>query len=206
MSVGLRENLFGIIYSMEHFFNKTECLFECLQSLKITNFGKYFLDGRMIERLHQMLEPKGDIEMFKEKVDLIHVIPKILQKLLNASLVFLAIILSILLIKELFMFSKLLIEDESNDYKLFLESILVFFLYFEFITMIVKYYKENYHFPLRYFIYIGITAMIRLIIVEHSNPISTLLYSFVILVLIIGYFIMNLTPRDRPESSWFFKR
>ena len=47
--------------------------------------------------------------------------------------------------------------------------------------------------------------MIRLIIVEHSNPKSTLLYSFVILVLIIGYFIMNLTPRDRPESSWFFR-
>lgn len=145
--------------------------------------------------------------MLKGKSDLAHVIPKILQKLLNASLVFLAIILSFLLIKELFMFSKLLLQEEgSNNYQVFLDSILIFFLYFEFITMIVKYFKESYHFPLRYFIYIGITAMIRLIIVEHSNPVSTLLYSFVILVLIIGYFIMNLTPRDRPESSWFFKR
>ncbi|WP_318507041.1 phosphate-starvation-inducible protein PsiE [Bacillus sp. T3] len=145
--------------------------------------------------------------MLKGKSDLAHLIPKILQKLLNASLVFLAIILSFLLIKELFMFSKLLLlEEGSKNYQVFLDSILIFFLYFEFITMIVKYFKESYHFPLRYFIYIGITAMIRLIIVEHSNPVSTLLYSFVILVLIIGYFIMNLTPRDRPESSWFFKR
>lgn len=145
--------------------------------------------------------------MLNGKSDLAHLIPKILQKLLNASLVFLAIILSFLLIKELFMFSKLLLQEEgSNNYQVFLDSILIFFLYFEFITMIVKYFKESYHFPLRYFIYIGITAMIRLIIVEHSNPVSTLLYSFVILVLIIGYFIMNLTPRDRPESSWFFKR
>ncbi len=154
-----------------------------------------------------MYKPEGDISMLKGKSDLAHLIPKILQKLLNASLVFLAIILSFLLIKELFMFSKLLLlEEGSKNYQVFLDSILIFFLYFEFITMIVKYFKESYHFPLRYFIYIGITAMIRLIIVEHSNPVSTLLYSFVILVLIIGYFIMNLTPRDRPESSWFFKR
>jgi protein PsiE len=143
--------------------------------------------------------------MFKEKGDLTHVIPWILQIVLNISLVFLGIILSFLLVKELFLFCQLLVEGVSSDYKVFLESILIFFLYFEFITMIVKYFKESYHFPLRYFIYIGITAMIRLIIVDHSNPLSTLLYSFVILVLVIGYFIMNLTPRDRPESNWFFK-
>jgi protein PsiE len=142
----------------------------------------------------------------KVKRDFASFIPKILQIVLNSSLVFLAIILSFLLVKELFIFCKLLVEEGSNhNYNVFLESILIFFLYFEFITMIVKYFKESYHFPLRYFIYIGITAMIRLIIVEHSNPLSTLLYSFVILVLIIGYLIINLTPRDRPESSWYFK-
>lgn len=144
--------------------------------------------------------------MFKIKSDYIHVIPKLLQIILNASLIFLAIILSFLLLKELLMFCELLIKGDSSNHTALLESILIFFLYFEFITMIVKYFKESYHFPLRYFIYIGITAMIRLIIVEHSDPLSTLLYSFVILVLIIGYFIMNLTPRDRPESNWFFKK
>lgn len=151
-----------------------------------------------------MLKFKGDVGMLKANRDFTYLIPKLLQKILNSSLVFLAIILSFLLVKELFMFAQLLLEGDSNNYKEVLESILIFFLYFEFITMIVKYFKESYHFPLRYFIYIGITAMIRLIIVEHSDPMSTLLYSFVILVLIIGYFIMNLTPRDRPDSSWFF--
>jgi protein PsiE len=99
-----------------------------------------------------------------------------------------------------------MIESDTLDHQLFLASILTFFLYFEFIAMIVKYFKEQYHFPLRYFIYIGITAMIRLIIVEHNNPVHTLLYSLIILILIIGYFIMNLTPRERPDSSWFFKK
>ena len=134
----------------------------------------------------------------------LHSVPRILQIILNVSLVALAVILCFLLIKELIIFFQLLIQ--SNDYKVFLEGILNFFLYFEFIAMIVKYFEEQYHFPLRYFIYIGITAMIRVIIVEHSDPLSTLLYALVILVLIIGYFIMNLTPRDRPASNWFFKK
>jgi protein PsiE len=147
--------------------------------------------------------------MIKIKRDfafIVLVIPKILQIILNISLVFLAIILSFLLVKELVISSQIMIENNTIDHQLFLASILTFFLYFEFITMIVKYFKENYHFPLRYFIYIGITAMIRLIIVEHHNPVYTLLYSLVILILIIGYFIMNLTPRERPDSRWFFKK
>jgi protein PsiE len=125
---------------------------------------------------------------------------------LNISLIILAIILSILLIKELIIFSHILLESGSDDYKLFLDNILIFFLYFEFITMIVKYFKEEYHFPIRYFIYIGITAMVRIIIVDHEQPVNTMLYSLVILILIIGYFILNLTPRDRPDSKWFFKK
>ncbi|MBT2738643.1 phosphate-starvation-inducible protein PsiE [Bacillus sp. ISL-7] len=147
--------------------------------------------------------------MLKVKKDftfVLCIIPKILQVFLNISLIFLAIILTILLVKELIIFSHILIESGSDDYKLFLDNILIFFLYFEFITMIVKYFKEEYHFPIRYFIYIGITAMVRIIIVDHEQPVNTMLYSLVILILIIGYFIMNLTPRERPDRKWFFKK
>ena len=139
--------------------------------------------------------------MIKKQFDysqLIQAIPKCLQVFLNICLVLLALILSFLLTKELFEFLTSFVEGHSKDYKLFLENILIFFLYFEFITMIIKYFKEDYHFPLRYFIYIGITAMIRLIIVEHDHPINTLIYSMVILVLIIGYYIINITPLERP--------
>ena len=64
--------------------------------------------------------------------------------------------------------------------------------------MIIKYFKEDYHFPLRYFLYIGITAMVRLIIVEHEHAVDTLIFSLVILVMITGYYIINITPRERP--------
>ncbi|WP_203363592.1 phosphate-starvation-inducible protein PsiE [Bacillus sp. REN10] len=136
----------------------------------------------------------------------LRVFPKIQQVLLNVSLVFLAIILSFLLVKELFVFSRILLSDGQVDHQLYLANILIFFLYFEFIAMIVKYFKEEYHFPLRYFLYIGITAMIRLIIVDHDDALHTLFYSLVILILIVSYFILNLTPRDRPESKWFFRK
>ncbi|WP_285289218.1 phosphate-starvation-inducible protein PsiE [Bacillus sp. ISL-7] len=130
-----------------------------------------------------------------------HLISKVLQLLLNISLVLLSIILSFLLIKELIIFSQILQEKGSEDYKLFLANILIFFLYFEFITMIVKYFKEGYHFPIRYFIYIGITALVRIIIVDHDHPVNTLCYSLAILVLVIGYFIIYLTPRERRNSN-----
>lgn len=134
----------------------------------------------------------------KEIKSLSKIIPTIFQYVLNISLCLLAIILSVMLIIEIVDFIQLIFVEEKRDYKYFLANILVFFLYFEFITMIVKYFKEDYHFPLRYFMYIGITAMIRLIIVDHEHALDTLLYSLVILVMIIGNYIINITPRERP--------
>ena len=129
---------------------------------------------------------------------LLEIVSKLVQLILNTTLAILAIFITCLLIKELIGFIEL-VEEDHLDYHVFLERILIFFLYFEFISMIIKYFKENYHFPMRYFLYIGITALIRLIIVNHSEAMETLLYSLVVLILIIGYFIMNLTPRERPE-------
>ncbi|MER1987305.1 MAG: phosphate-starvation-inducible protein PsiE [Solibacillus sp.] len=125
-------------------------------------------------------------------------IPKVLQVVLNVGLSVLALALCVMLMLEMLEFLQFIISGEKHDYKYFLANILVFFLYFEFITMIVKYFKEDYHFPLRYFMYIGITAMLRLIIVEHDSALDTLIFAGVILVLIIGYYIINITPRERP--------
>lgn len=116
----------------------------------------------------------------------------ILQFALNTALILLALPLCILLGKEILYFIQMSMFNPATRFHFeLLERILIFFLYFEFIAMIVKYFKENYHFPIRYFLYIGITAMIRLIIVYHENPLHTLLYTFAILVLIISYYIMN---------------
>ncbi|MFB1100006.1 MULTISPECIES: phosphate-starvation-inducible protein PsiE [Bacillaceae] len=119
-------------------------------------------------------------------------IATVLQYVLNVALILLAIAISILLVKELIDIITNSLFNEGNTSRLeFLNKILVFFLYFEFIAMIVKYFQEDYHFPIRYFLYIGITALIRLIVVYHDSALNTLFFCGAILLLVICYFIMN---------------
>lgn len=105
----------------------------------------------------------------------------------------------VFLIKETFHLGKVLFmnNQEASSYML-IEGIVIYFLYFEFIALIVKYFESGYHFPLRYFIYIGITAIIRLIIVDHENPIDTLIYSASILLLVVTLYLAN-TERLKRE-------
>ncbi|HGJ5865309.1 MAG TPA: phosphate-starvation-inducible protein PsiE [Arsenophonus nasoniae] len=119
-------------------------------------------------------------------------IARLLQWIISCSLLIIAIILIIFLIKETIVLSALLFKNsETMPSYLLLEGIITYFLYFEFIALIIKYFQSVYHFPLQYFIYIGITAIIRLIIVEHKEPISVLVYSASILVMILALYIAN---------------
>ncbi|MBU5352101.1 MULTISPECIES: phosphate-starvation-inducible protein PsiE [Paenibacillus] len=121
-------------------------------------------------------------------------VPQLLQGLLNLCLFFLAIALSVLLISETwyivtFVYKSLF--NRADSYYEMLSELLVFFLYFEFIALIIKYFKSGFHFPLRYFIYIGITAVIRLIIVDYDDALKTFWWSIAILVMIAALFIAN---------------
>ncbi|MED0936200.1 phosphate-starvation-inducible protein PsiE [Bacillus mobilis] len=117
--------------------------------------------------------------------------PIILQYILNVALICLGIVLSVFLMKEVIQFiQELKLSGKESSYHL-VDSIVVFFLYFEFIVMIIKYFQMNFHFPLRYFIYVGITAIVRLIIIDHDSPVDSLLYACAILVLISALFIAN---------------
>ncbi|QWU46093.1 MULTISPECIES: phosphate-starvation-inducible protein PsiE [Bacillus] len=127
--------------------------------------------------------------------------PIVLQYILNVALICLGIVLSVFLMKEVIQFiQELKFDSEESSYHL-IDSIVVFFLYFEFIVMIIKYFQMNFHFPLRYFIYIGITAIVRLIIIDHDSPMDSLLYACAILVLISALFIANsrIMRRDLEE-------
>ncbi|PZE21876.1 phosphate-starvation-inducible protein PsiE [Paenibacillus xerothermodurans] len=108
------------------------------------------------------------------------------QYILNGSLIILGIMLTLLMIRELgiILLSTLAV---SLDIHRVLQDVLAFFLYFAFLSMIVKYFREDYHFPIRYLLYIGITGTLRFIIVHHENPVDNLILSFVILVLMVAY-------------------
>jgi len=114
------------------------------------------------------------------------------QRILNVFLLGLAAILMIFIGRETYHLAMVLFvnNDQSSSY-LLIEGIVIYFLYFEFIALIIKYFSSGYHFPLRYFIYIGITAIIRLIIVDHKSPYDTLVYACAILVLVVTLFLAN---------------
>jgi len=115
-----------------------------------------------------------------------------LQMVLNAGLIALAVILVIFLGKETIHLANVLLNtgEQTSSY-LLIEGIVIYFLYFEFIALIVKYFLTGYHFPLRYFVYIGITAIIRLIIVDHKNPLDTLAYTIAIFILVCTLWLAN---------------
>lgn len=118
------------------------------------------------------------------------------QWILNLSLLVAGVLLSYALFAEAYSLFELL--KNPNEKFQIVEKIVIFFLYFEFLALIVQYFKYNYHFPLRYFLYIGITAMVRLIIVDHSNAMHTLLFALSILVMIVALFIVH---TDRLRKS-----
>lgn len=122
------------------------------------------------------------MDKFSEKIS------SIFLWVINLSLLIIGILLSFGLLieaKEIFEEGRKFLTS-AGSHQNFIEEILVFFLYFEFVALIVKYFKNNYHFPLRYFIYIGITAIVRLIIVQHDNPYSVSIWSGAILLLVIS--------------------
>ncbi|MCO7176356.1 phosphate-starvation-inducible protein PsiE [Sporolactobacillus kofuensis] len=127
--------------------------------------------------------------MDRNKIDWI--ITTLLQWILNIVLIALAVVLSVALVKETYQFFTYLFLNDNASYYHLLEGILVFFLYFEFIALIIKYFQAHYHFPLRYFVYIGVTAIVRLIIVSHDHPESVLMYAIAILVLVGALYIAN---------------
>lgn len=124
------------------------------------------------------------------------VISESFQWLLNLSLLVAGAILAYALFAEAYSLIELLLQP--NEKFQIVEKIVIFFLYFEFLALIVQYFKYNYHFPLRYFLYIGITAMVRLIIVDHSNAMHTLLFALAILVMVIALYVVH---SDRLRKS-----
>lgn len=122
----------------------------------------------------------------------VELIATVMQTVLNLALLTLGLILIIFLGKEtLHLANVLFAPSEQASKYLFIEGLVVYFLYFEFIALIVKYFQSCYHFPLRYFIYIGITAIVRLIIIDHKQPLDVLIYSGAILLLVITLWLCN---------------
>lgn len=122
---------------------------------------------------------------------LVNFIATAMQTVLNLGLLCLGIILIVFLGKETLHLADVLFTPEPTSKYRLVEGLVVYFLYFEFIALIVKYFQSGFHFPLRYFVYIGITAIVRLIIIDHESPMAVLIYSAAILITVITLWLCN---------------
>ena len=87
------------------------------------------------------------------------IITGVLKIVLCTALIALAIVLIIALGKITYTLAMMVLNTSTVVPYDVAEQAVMFFLYFGFIGLIVQYFKSGYHFPLRYFIYAGITAM-----------------------------------------------
>ena len=99
------------------------------------------------------------MEESQELEKLPRVVTSVLKVILSFSLIALALVLIIALAKITYTLAIMVFNTSSVVPYDVAEQAVMFFLYFGFIGLIVQYFKSGYHFPLRYFIYAGITAM-----------------------------------------------
>lgn len=120
-------------------------------------------------------------------------ISKLLLTIKNIALVGVGIALCIALINTLISLGFITWANIQgySTYSLLIEELITFFLYFEFIALIVKYFKNNFHFPLDFFLYIGVTAIVRLLIIDHESAFDNLIWSVEIFVLVCSLVLVE---------------
>ena len=120
-------------------------------------------------------------------------ISKLLLTIKNIALVGVGIALCIALINTLISLGFITWANIQgySTYSLLIEELITFFLYFEFIALIVKYFKNNFYFPLDFFLYIGITAIVRLLIIDHESAFDNLIWSVAIFVLVCSLVLVE---------------
>ena len=120
-------------------------------------------------------------------------ISKLLLTIKNIALVGVGIALCIALVNTLISLGFITWANIQgySTYSLLIEELITFFLYFEFIALIVKYFKNNFHFPLNFFLSIGITAIVRLLIIDHESSYDNLIWSVAIFVLVCSLVLVE---------------
>lgn len=109
--------------------------------------------------------------------------------LVSSVLLALTVLLFVFGLREMVLLGVIICVPSSWNEHAFWSHIYNLFMALEFIFMIIKYFEENYHFPLRYIIYIGATSVTRAMMIDHNNlvPCGT-----AILLLVLAYCLLSL--------------
>ncbi|VEN75313.1 putative Protein PsiE homolog [Candidatus Desulfarcum epimagneticum] len=117
------------------------------------------------------------------------VIPNVIQAFVGVIMLGVTALSGAVAIRELMELLTFLSEPASQSERIVTSSISFLhisnaILAIEFMLLSIKYFREHFHFPLRYVIYIGVTSIIRHMVVSHEHLLTG---SVAILLLVIAY-------------------
>lgn len=117
---------------------------------------------------------------------------KILTRISFIALILVGIIIAIFLFRELFDMALLAFQPyKAGNYYQILQSILSFFIFFEFLTLIIISIRSKGHVSLLFLLTLGITALIRMLLTYHEELWGLLAISGSILMLIGGAILLK---------------
>ncbi|MGX7052131.1 phosphate-starvation-inducible protein PsiE [Leuconostoc palmae] len=110
------------------------------------------------------------------------------EYVLNIVIVIIGIVIFGFLLREIYHLANLLItvDDMRTHFTEITESTLAVFLFFEFMSLVREYFIKDAHISMESFLYIGVTALIRAILVYHDQTMKTLLLAASIFLLVIA--------------------
>lgn len=124
-----------------------------------------------------------------------------ISRLLQPTLIFSSLILAILLVfilaSKIYLLVLLFSINLAQSSYFLLAAIFSYFLYFAIISLFIKYFQSDYHFSLRYFIYIGTIFVVSLIIIIHKSAADTIIYDGVLLLLLLALYFANAENKVR---------
>ena len=113
-------------------------------------------------------------------------ISQIFEFILDIGMSIIGMVMVILFVRQLINVSTLIIGPhfESNLPEI-TDGSLMLFLFFEIIVIAKEYYVKDAHLSIETFLFVAITALVRVILIKHDNYIETLTLSLSVLILIL---------------------
>ena len=106
-----------------------------------------------------------------------------------------------LLTKQIIVVTQLILSPNFTEHlPRITDASLMLFLFFEIIVIVKEYYVKDAHLSIETFLFVAITALVRVILLKHENYVETLSLSFSVFILIVTlvFYRKNRKPKT-PE-------
>lgn len=122
--------------------------------------------------------------------------------ILKVAMFLLGIVMLGFLLREIWYLGQLLLEVETDRrFAKITDTTIAFFLYFEFIFLVKEFFNDDEHIALEDFLYIGITALVRVVLVHHSDGLETFWLTMAILVLVVALVVLRWQQRKNKKAT-----